>query len=130
VLKSAPRNELASAIVRALRGETFVDPLLAGRMVQAFAETAAAGPAERRPEPLTPREREVLGEISRGRSNKEIASDLQIASGTIKVHVERILRKLSAANRVEAATIGLHQGLIPGDAPADAASGDAHAPRA
>jgi len=115
LLKSAPRHELAQAIERSVAGEAFVDPLLAGRLVHALTERADTAVTERQPEPLTPREREVLAEISRGRSNKEIATDLRMASGTVKIHVERILRKLSAANRVEAATIGLHYGLIPSD---------------
>jgi len=122
MLKSAQRDDVAAAIERALAGETFVDPILAGRLVQALSE--GAGTSARRPEPLTPREREVLGEISRGRSNKEIATDLSMASGTVKIHVERILRKLSAANRVEAATIGLHHGLIADEATAEVALGD------
>ena len=112
LLKSAPRDELAAAIERAVAGEAFVDPLLAGRLVQALTERTASAGADRQPEPLTPREREVLAKVSRGRSNKEIASDLSMASGTVKIHVERILRKLSASNRVEAATIGIHHGLI------------------
>ena len=115
LLKSAPRDELARAIERSVAGEAFVDPVLAGRLVQMLAERADTAATARQPEPLTPREREVLAEISRGRSNKEIAGDLSMASGTVKIHVERILRKLSAANRVEAATIGLHYGLIRSD---------------
>ena len=112
LLKTAPRGELADAIERTVAGDAFVDPLLAGRLVQTLSERAEDQLVDRRPEPLTPREREVLTGISRGRSNKEIATDLSMASGTVKIHVERILRKLSAANRVEAATIGLHHGLI------------------
>ena len=92
-------------------------------------DQARAAASESRPEPLTPRERQVLAEISHGRSNKEIASDLSMASGTVKVHVERILRKLSAANRVEAATIGLNHGLIPGDPQAETMLGEARSPR-
>ena len=115
LLKSVPRDELAAAIERAVAGEAFIDPVLAGRLVQSLSERVEAGVIDQRPDPLTPREREVLAQVSRGRSNKEIASDLSMATGTVKVHVERILRKLSAANRVEAATIGLHYGLIQSD---------------
>ena len=115
LLKSVPRDELGAAIERAVAGEAFIDPVLAGRLVQSLSERGDAGVIDQRPEPLTRREREVLAQISRGRSNKEIASDLSMASGTVKVHVERILRKLSAANRVEAATIGLHYGLVQSD---------------
>jgi DNA-binding NarL/FixJ family response regulator len=112
LLKSVPRAELAVAIERTVAGDAFVDPLLAGKLVQTLSERAEHQHVDRRPDPLTPREREVLSKISRGRSNKEIASDLSMASGTVKVHVERILRKMSASNRVEAATLGLHYGII------------------
>ncbi len=115
LLKSAPRDQLAAAIDRAVSVEAFIDPALAGRVVQALSERDGHAVLDWRPAPLTPREGEILAKISRGRSNKEIAADLQIASGTVKIHIERILRKLSAANRVEAATLGLHYGLIPSD---------------
>ena len=111
LLKAVPSDQLAAAIDRATAGEAFIDPLLAGRVVQAMSEREAAVVAGR-PEPLTPRETEVLTEISRGRSNKEIATDLRMAAGTVKIHIERILRKLSAANRAEATTRGLAYGLI------------------
>jgi two-component system nitrate/nitrite response regulator NarL len=129
LLKSALRDDLSGSIERVLSGATFVDPILAGRLVQALSENVGAASGERRPEPLTPREREVLAEISHGRSNKEIASDLSMANGTVKIHVERILRKLSAANRVEAATIGLNEGLIPGDARAETLLSETANPR-
>ena len=111
LLKGVPADELRVAIDRATAGEAFVDPELAGRVVQAMSHRSMAQEGLA-PAALTPREVEVLGEISRGRSNKEIAFDLHLAVGTVKVHVERILRKLSASNRAEATTRGLSYGLI------------------
>jgi DNA-binding NarL/FixJ family response regulator len=63
-------------------------------------------------ESLTPREREVLGMIAEGLSNKEIAWRLQISEHTAKFHVSSILAKLDASSRTEAVTQGLRRGLI------------------
>lgn len=116
LLKDMPSEQLSVAIDRATSGDAFVDPALAGRVVQAMSEMSARAASPQyghgRPEPLTAREREVLTAISRGRSNKEIAFDLHLAAGTVKIHVERILRKLTASNRVEATTRALQYGLI------------------
>jgi two-component system nitrate/nitrite response regulator NarL len=60
----------------------------------------------RRPTPahsLSPRERQILAEIARGASNKEIARTLDIAEATVKIHVQHILRKLNLSSRVQAA---------------------------
>ena len=52
---------------------------------------------------LSPRERQILGETSRGASYKEIARKLDIAEATVKIHVQHILRKLNLNSRVQAA---------------------------
>jgi DNA-binding NarL/FixJ family response regulator len=64
------------------------------------------------PEPLTPRELEVLNLVGRGQSNDQIAAGLGIAPRTVKVHVQNILGKLGAANRTEAVAIAVRQRLI------------------
>lgn len=61
---------------------------------------------------LTERELEVLTYIAKGLSNKQIGAVLSIAETTIKVHVLHVLRKLEAADRTEAVTIGLQRGII------------------
>ena len=61
--------------------------------------------------PLSPREEDVLREIARGASNKEIARTLDIAETTVKIHVQHILRKLGVATRVQAAVIASESGL-------------------
>ena len=61
---------------------------------------------------LTEREHEVLSEMARGRSNKEIGATLGCTEGTVKVHVLHILQKLNAADRTEAVTIAIQRGII------------------
>ena len=67
---------------------------------QGGADAVDAGPASA---PLSPREEDVLREIARGASNKEIARTLDIAETTVKIHVQHILRKLNLTSRVQAA---------------------------
>lgn len=123
LLKTIEGDLLAEAIRRAARGEPVVSPELMGKLVAAFqsqgapesmsppaplANAAPAGAAAA-PEaaaglaPLSPREEDVLREITRGASNKEIARTLDIAETTVKIHVQHILRKLGLTSRVQAA---------------------------
>ena len=67
-------------------------------------DAAGSNAGAQEPTPaLTPREEEVLREIARGASNKEIARALDIAETTVKIHVQHILRKLELSSRVQAA---------------------------
>ena len=63
---------------------------------------------------LSPREREVLAVLSEGRTNREIAERLFISERTVGVHVRKILAKLGVAGRVEAASVAIRLGLVPG----------------
>lgn len=63
-------------------------------------------------EALTTREIEVLELVARGLANKEIAAQLNLASGTVKIHVQNILGKLEAADRTQAVTIALQRGIL------------------
>lgn len=112
LLKDSPSAALAAAVERVLAGDAFVDRTLAGPLIHAFALAPLQANQSFAPEPLTPREVEVLRSIARGRSNKEIAFDLHMAAGTVKVHVERILRKLSVANRAEATMRAVRLGIL------------------
>jgi DNA-binding NarL/FixJ family response regulator len=64
------------------------------------------------PEPLTVREEEVLRLVTTGLSNKEIAALLFISDGTVKSHVEHILRKLGVSDRAQAAVWAVRNGLV------------------
>ena len=110
LLKTIEGHMLADAIHRAMRGESVVSPEMMGKLVAALrsqdavvaTEEPVEAEADEAPQ-LSPREEEVLGEISRGASNKEIARALDIAETTVKIHVQHILRKLGLSSRVQAA---------------------------
>lgn len=104
LLKDASADELLGAIATVSSGGTTLAPSIAARLV--------AGVSGDRPEPLTPRELEVLQLMGQGRSNNEIAAALGTAPRTAKVHVQNILSKLHATNRTEAVSIALRQNLI------------------
>lgn len=131
LLKTAEGNELVDAIERVHRGESAVSPEMTGKLVAAYRQALASatdtapastadhqadGPcapalataASQAPNPLSrlsPRERDILREIARGASNKEIARTLDIAETTVKIHVQHILRKLNLTSRVQAAVM-------------------------
>jgi DNA-binding NarL/FixJ family response regulator len=103
-------EQLRAALEAAASGLVVVHP----SEVSAFlpAPAALSSPARDLPEPLTPREREVLQMISAGLGNKEIAGRLSISEHTVKFHVASILGKLGASTRTEAVSIGIRHGLV------------------
>ncbi len=115
LLKTIDGDLLAQAIRRAAKGEPVVSQELMGKLVAAFqaqggpptapaaAQTELELPQADDTSPLSPREEDVLREIARGASNKEIARTLEIAETTVKIHVQHILRKLGLSSRVQAA---------------------------
>jgi len=110
LLKTIEGDLLADAIHRAARGEPVVSVELMGKLVAALQPQGGplevhedVVPPEEDASPLSPREEEVLREIARGASNKEIARTLDIAETTVKIHVQHILRKLGVSSRVQAA---------------------------
>jgi DNA-binding NarL/FixJ family response regulator len=91
------------ALVRAIRsvhdGNMLLTPDVAGTLLRTGAERGAVAGLSA----LTGREREVLGHITRGMSNREIASTLHVAEKTVKTHVSSVLAKLGVADRTQAA---------------------------
>jgi len=114
LLKDAPSEKLAEAIRVAARGETFLQPSVAAKVVAEFARLSRKTVATANPviEPLSEREIEVLRLIAQGASNREIAGTLFLAEGTIKNHVTNILGKLEARDRTQAALKARDSGLI------------------
>jgi len=100
LLKGAALEEIERAIRAVAGGQTYLDPKVASRVV-----ALSAAPR------LSAREREVLRLVATGRSNKEIASALQIAERTVKFHVTAIFNKLGADNRAQAVAIAIERGL-------------------
>ena len=100
LLKDAEADDVATAIRRAHAGEVHLDPQVA-RLLAERLRARRSDPAPR--EPLTEREREVLGLVAKGLSNKEIAARLAITERTARTHVSNILGKLDLASRTQAA---------------------------
>jgi DNA-binding NarL/FixJ family response regulator len=113
-----PKTLAGAALVSAIRliiaGEVFVPPSMFGygsASAAASNDHGVALPASEAPA-LTQREREVLGHLSRGYANKEIARFLDLQEVTIKLHVRGICRKLGAKNRTQAVTRAMDVGLV------------------
>ena len=117
LLKDAPSEKLCEAIRLAARGESFLQPSVAAKVVAEFArltsKTAMPSQPHTEPliEPLSDREREILSLISAGASNREIANTLFLAEGTVKNHVTNILGKLGVRDRTQAALKAREMGL-------------------
>lgn len=111
LLKTVDSPALATAIERAVQGQSTISPEMTAKLADAFlavpavatvapaVEAAAASPRS----PLSPREAEIARLIAGGASNKEIARALEIAETTVKIHVQHILRKLDLSSRVQVA---------------------------
>jgi len=114
LLKDVPSEKLAEAIRAAARGESFLQPSVAAKVVAEFARLSGrtAAVMESLIEPLSERELEILRLIARGTSNREIASGLFIAEGTVKNHVTNILAKLGVRDRTQAAIKAKDIGLV------------------
>ena len=106
LLKGVPRAEIFRAVRVVHAGGSLLEPAVASKVLRHVAGGSAAGPA------LTPREREVLERLARGRSNKEIAASLGVTERTVKFHVAALFTKLGAGNRTEAVTRAVQAGLV------------------
>ena len=113
LLKDSPPAKLVEAIRAVARGESFLQPSITAKVL---AELSRLEPANRPqatlPEPLSDRELEILEQIAAGRSNKEIASRLHLAGGTVKNYVSGILGKLGVSDRTQAALKARDLGLV------------------
>ncbi len=112
LLKDMEPEELLARIVEALSGRIVISESLNGLLARSLRDEAQA--AERSLAPLTDRGRDILGCLASGLSNKLIARDLNIAEGTVKVHIKNLLKKLKFRSRLEAAVWAIDQNLRPG----------------
>jgi NarL family two-component system response regulator LiaR len=111
--KTASTDRVVEAVRAAADGGSVLDPGIAAALIRRVRATAGEGPLER----LSTRERDVLAELSRGRSNREIARLLRLGEQTVKSYVSSILTKLNLQDRTQAAIFGLQHGVVPlGDA--------------
>lgn len=101
ILKSMMREDLLRAVREVHEGRVFLDPVVGSRLAERLSHRS-----------LTGREVEVLRMVAKGLGNKEIASSLNIAEVTVKLHVSHVLEKLSVKDRTQAATVALQRGII------------------
>ncbi|MBV9689537.1 MAG: response regulator [Ktedonobacteraceae bacterium] len=109
VLKDLTADELAQAIRVVARGETLVQPQLAGKLLSRFGKQGRGNAPY---ESLTARELEVLRLLARGLRNKEIASRLYVSERTVNFHLANIYQKLNVSGRTEALSRAIEQGII------------------
>jgi two-component system NarL family response regulator len=102
LLKGMTSEELISTIRAVHAGKSYIPPAIAERL----AERMGA-------QDLTPREFEVLEHIVQGRSNKEIAAELEVSEATVKTHINSLLGKLGVTDRTQAATAAIQRGMVP-----------------
>lgn len=117
LLKDTPVEEIAAAIGHVHNGDAVVAPSTTRRLLEHFTQARPYPPGDpggngHGLEELTPREHEVLGLVAGGLSNAEIAEQLVLSEGTVKVHVGRILTKLGLRDRVQAVVLAYETGLI------------------
>lgn len=108
LLKDAEAEEVAQAIRAAYHGEVHLDPAVSRLLAQRLRQRKDAEPIE----PLTAREKEVLAQLAKGASNKEIAYELGITERTARTHVSNILGKLALASRTQAALYAVEHKLV------------------
>jgi DNA-binding NarL/FixJ family response regulator len=109
LLKDAGPRLLVEAVRAAANGDALVSPSITVRLLEHLA-TPKSAPAL--PEPLSPRELEVVQAVARGRTNAEIAAELFVSLSTVKTHLTNVQSKLSARNRVEIAAWAWEHGIV------------------
>jgi NarL family two-component system response regulator LiaR len=107
-LKDSRPQELAQAIRQVHRGESSLHPVIARKVLEELSRPSDRPPT---PDPLTPREVEVLQLVAQGLENWEIAEKLVITEATVRTHVSNITAKLHVASRTQAALYALREGI-------------------
>jgi len=108
LMKDVLPSDLVAAIRTVNRGEAQLDPEIARKVMQEFANPQPVTPKH----DLTERELEVLRLIAQGKSNKDISEDLVLSEKTVKTHVSNILQKLHLSDRTQAAVFALRQKIV------------------
>ena len=113
VVKGGAPHELLEAIRAVARGQAYIHPSVAGRLIGDFVKRAEAGKAEL--DGITDRERQVLELIARGLTGREIAKQLEISANTVDRHRSNIMAKLDLHNKAELVRYAIRKGLIEAD---------------
>ena len=117
LLKEVTGTQLANAIRTVADGYSLIYPSVAKRVLDEFGQLRSSGAArpaddEQGYRDLTPRERDVLGQVANGLSNKEIGGQLGISERTVKTHITNIFSKLELSDRTQAALYAHKRGLV------------------
>ncbi len=115
LLKDVSSDKLVEAIKAAYRGEYFLLPSITAKVVSEFSRISKPSPKQKDvflPDPLSPREIEILKLVATGASNREIAERLVISEGTVKNHLSSILSKLGVRDRMQAILKAREFGII------------------
>ncbi|HXB22175.1 MAG TPA: response regulator transcription factor [Candidatus Solibacter sp.] len=100
-LKESPVREVLECIRTVAAGSSWIPPAVGAKLATRLGDLE-----------LTPRELDVLHSITKGKSNKEIGAEFNIAESTVKVHVSHILEKLKVTGRTEAINVAVQRGLV------------------
>jgi DNA-binding NarL/FixJ family response regulator len=114
LLKDVSGETLFAAVRAAARGESFLPPSIATKVVAGITRMAEPPQARQQPlpHPLSERELEIVRLLAQGATNREIAAALVVAEGTVKNHLTNILGKLGARDRAQAALLARDLGII------------------
>ena len=110
LIKDSATSELELALKCVMRGETYLSPAISRQMVDGYVQRVGASAG---PEPLTPRQREVLKRIAEGRSTKEIAFELNLSVKTVETHRAQIMERLGIRDVAGLVRYAMRAGLVP-----------------
>lgn len=110
LIKDSATSELELALKSVMRGETYLSPAISRQVVDGYVQRVGAGAG---PDPLTPRQRDVLKRVAEGRSTKEIAYDLNLSVKTVETHRAQIMERLGIRDVAGLVRYAMRTGLVP-----------------
>lgn len=112
LLKDTRRDALLAAIKGTAAGQSFIDPTVAGKLMQHIATAPASPSVAPTGEALSERELSILVLVAQGYNNPQIAQQLHLAPGTVRNYVSAIMQKLGVEDRTQAAVVAYQRGLV------------------
>ena len=110
LIKDSATSELELALKCVMRGDTYLSPAISRQVVDGYVQRVGVGAG---PDPLTPRQRDVLKRIAEGRSTKEIAFDLNLSVKTVETHRAQIMERLGIRDVAGLVRYAMRTGLVP-----------------
>jgi DNA-binding NarL/FixJ family response regulator len=110
LIKDSATSELELALTCVMRGDTYLSPAISRQVVDGYVQRVGMGAS---PDPLTPRQRDVLKRMAEGRSTKEIAFDLNLSVKTVETHRAQIMDRLGIRDVAGLVRYAMRTGLVP-----------------